>query len=171
MTATVVAGTGGSWNAASCPTSAGATLPMSAARCDRTSRPPRPQIANWKIDTAPTPTTLPSISSNGRSDETRTSTIRVVFSSSTELITFTPYTAITMNNTIDMTYASQNDCSELSPVVLDPEIFFVSSLIGRCARLTVPGSTPARSSRAFNASAANTARSSSMSRNDETFDA
>src|SRR5437016_1831114 len=74
-----------------------------------------------------------------------------------------------MNNTIDMTYASQNDCAELSPVVADPEIFLVSRSIRICARPTVAGSTPARSSRAFTASRPSTPRSSSMSRNDETF--
>src|SRR6266699_13455 len=74
-----------------------------------------------------------------------------------------------MNNTIDMTYASQNDCAELSPVVVDPEIFLVSRSIRICARPTVAGSTPARSSRAFTASRPSTPRSSSMSRNDETF--
>src|SRR2546425_519430 len=50
----------------------------------------RAQMTNWKIDTAPTPRILPSINGNGRKDDTSTSTTRVVFSSSTELITFTP---------------------------------------------------------------------------------
>src|SRR2546426_2033531 len=74
-----------------------------------------------------------------------------------------------MNNTIDMTYASQNDCAELSPVVADPEIFLVWRSIRICARPTVAGSTPARSSLAFTASRPSTPRSSSMSRNDDTF--
>src|SRR5438874_1867209 len=74
-----------------------------------------------------------------------------------------------MNNTIDMTYASQNDCAELSPVVADPEIFLVRRSILSCARPTVAGSTPARSSRAFTASRPSTPRSSSMSRNEDTF--
>src|SRR5437764_11378149 len=74
-----------------------------------------------------------------------------------------------MNNTIDMTYASQNDCAELSPVVADPEIFLVRRSILSCARPTVTGSTPARSSRAFTASRPSTPRSSSMSRNEDTF--
>src|SRR6266513_2527239 len=74
-----------------------------------------------------------------------------------------------MNNTIDMTYASQNDCAEVSPVVADPEIFLVRRSILSCARPTVAGSTPARSSRAFTASRPSTPRSSSMSRNDDTF--
>src|SRR5437016_2524212 len=74
-----------------------------------------------------------------------------------------------MNNTIDMTYVSQNDCAELSPVVADPEIFLVRRSILSCARPTVAGSTPARSSRAFTASRPSTPRSSSMSRNEDTF--
>src|SRR5256885_7149310 len=76
-----------------------------------------------------------------------------------------------MNNTIDMTYASQNDCAELSPVVADPETFLVSRSIRICARPTVVGFTPARSSLAFTASRPSTPRSSSMSRNDDTFTA
>src|SRR2546425_2124638 len=74
-----------------------------------------------------------------------------------------------MNNTIDMTYASQNDCAELSPVLADPALSLVWTSIRICARPTVPGSTPARSSRAFTASRPSTPRSSSMSRNDDTF--
>src|SRR6266550_4258471 len=62
-----------------------------------------PQMTNWKNDTAPAPITLPSMSWNGRSDETRTSMIRVVFSSSTELMTFTPYSRIAMNRRIAIT--------------------------------------------------------------------
>src|SRR6267378_6658931 len=55
-----------------------------------------PQMTNWKNDTAPAPSTFPNMSWNVRSDDTSTSMIRVVFSSSTELMTFTPYSRIAM---------------------------------------------------------------------------
>src|SRR5439155_18970313 len=81
----------GNWNAACCAVaSGGARSPTRVPTCDRTTAPPTTHIRNWKIETAPTPTTLPSMSWKGRSEETSTSTMRVVFSSSTELITFTP---------------------------------------------------------------------------------
>src|SRR6266516_369370 len=78
---------------------------------------------------------------------------------------------ITTNRMIAMAYASPNDCAEVSPVVLDPEIFRVRRSIRSCARFTRLGFTPARSSRVVTASRPSTPLSSSMCRNEETFDA
>src|SRR6266403_3130762 len=46
-----------------------------------------------------------------------------------------------------MKYASEKDCAAVSPVVLPPAIFLVSSRTGIRARATTRGSTPSRSSR------------------------
>ena len=88
-TAKVAPVTCGIWNSSSAASPA-----ASGARRASSSRPATPQMRNWKIDTAPTPSTLPSSSWKGRSDDTSTSTMRVVFSSSTELITLMPYSRI-----------------------------------------------------------------------------
>src|SRR6266496_1726390 len=83
----------GTWN--TCPMSCpppGARLNNAARRPSR-KRPATPQIRNWSSDTAPTPSTLPNSSWNGRTELTSTSTIREVFSSITEPITCTPYSS------------------------------------------------------------------------------
>src|SRR2546422_1766703 len=93
-------------------------------RSESSTRAETPQIANWKNETAPAPRILPSISWKGRTDETSTSIIRVVFSSSTELITFTPYSRMAMNSRIAMKYAVKNDCAALSETARPCDIFF-----------------------------------------------
>src|SRR2546422_5007039 len=70
---------------------------------------------------------------------------------------------------IPMKYASENDCAELSPVVADPEIFCVASVIGCSARAMTAGSMPARSSRAVVTTLPRTRRSSPISRSEETL--
>src|SRR5437899_3024879 len=67
-----------------------------------------------------------------------------------------------------MKYASENDCAELSPVVAEPEILWVVSLIGRFARAITAGLMPARSSRAVVTTLESTRSSCAMSRSDET---
>src|SRR6266571_7352575 len=120
-TAMVAPGTCGSCRF--CEASAGAPNARAiGARKPINARADTPQITNWKKETAPAPTTLPNMSSKGRKDETNTSTIRVVFSSRTELITFTPYRRIAMNRRIAMMYAVMNDCPALSDVVRPREI-------------------------------------------------
>src|SRR5512147_2379511 len=143
--------------------------PVSAARCENNSTADTAQIANWKSDTAPTPTILPTISWKGRSEDTSTSTTCVVFSSRTELITFTPYSRMAMYSRMDMTYARVNDCAELS-LVVEPEIFLVSRSTCRCAARTTCGSTPARSRRALTAILPSTPFSTPMSRREETLE-
>src|SRR3989454_690231 len=78
---------------------------------------------------------------------------------------------MTRKSTTPMTYASANDWAALSPVVFEPEIFFVSRLIRSWARPTRVGSTPWRSRRAATASRASTSCSSATSRNDDTLEA
>src|SRR2546426_7515802 len=78
---------------------------------------------------------------------------------------------ITTNRMIAMAYASPNDCAEVSPVVLDPEIFRVRRSIRSCARFTRLGFPPARWGPVVPASRPHTPLSSSMCRNEETFDA
>ena len=109
-----------------------------------------PQMTNWKNETAPAPATLPSISWKGRSDETSTSMMRVVFSSSTELMTFTPYNRMAMNRRIAMTYARANDWPAFSVVISPRAIFFWASVTLRAwAQSTTVGFTPLPSSRTF----------------------
>src|SRR3989442_8576607 len=75
------------------------------------------------------------------------------------------------NSTIAMPWASPRDWAALSRVGLLPEILRVRRSTLGCDRFTRPGSTPARSRRAFTASRSNTPRSASMCRNEETLDA
>src|SRR6266568_4285421 len=137
--AAVAVETCGTWSRPP-PSSSPLIPPTSAPRCASSTLTATPQIASCSSETAPTPITLPQSSENGRTDDTSTSTIRVVFSSSTEL----------------------------STVVAEPEIFWVASLIGRFARAITAGLMPARSRRAVVTTLESTRSSCAMSRSDET---
>src|SRR5512135_3047232 len=69
-----------------------------------------------------------------------------------------------------MTYARVNDWPELSPVVVEPEIFLVCRSTWSCASRTTFGSTPARSRRVFTAVRPSTPFSTPISRNEETLE-
>src|SRR6267143_1047158 len=70
-----------------------------------------------------------------------------------------------------MKYASAKDCPALSPVVRPRVILLVRRDTRSWACATTPGSTPARSRRAFSATRPSVSRSSPMSSSDDTFDA
>ena len=93
--AAVAVETCGTWSRPP-PSSSPLIPPTSAPRCASSTLTATPQIASCSSETAPTPITLPQSSENGRTDDTSTSTIRVVFSSSTELLTLTPYIRMTV---------------------------------------------------------------------------
>ena len=150
-TARVAAGICGNdivWASAGFAPSARAIGPRSESR----TRADTAQMKNWKNETAPAPKILPSMSWNGRTDDASTSMMRVVFSSSTELITLTPYSRMAMNSRIAMKYAVRNDCVAFSETVRPCVIFFCSNAIRICAQSTTTGFTPLCSSRAFTTS-------------------